>query len=109
VRKHHHQRVPIRPDPLTNGTHDLAVRPLVEVPAGSQIGRRNRADRRVDEVKPVFSDRLTGYRYYSAEQMPILNRILALKDLGLSLDQIKRTLSNPISTDLSELLSAAQC
>ncbi|MBC7870193.1 MAG: MerR family transcriptional regulator [Chitinophagaceae bacterium] len=53
----------------------------------------------IDLLKPVHSDRLTGYRYYSAEQMPLLNRILALKDLGLSLDQIQRILRDNISTD----------
>ncbi|HET9912578.1 MAG TPA: MerR family transcriptional regulator [Anaerolineales bacterium] len=50
-------------------------------------------------LKPVHTDRLTGYRYYSAEQMPRLNRILALKDLGLSLDQIQRLLNDQVSTD----------
>lgn len=50
-------------------------------------------------LKPVHTDKFTGYRYYSAEQMPRLNRILALKDLGLSLDQIRRLLSDEISTD----------
>lgn len=50
-------------------------------------------------LKPVHIDKFTGYRYYSAEQMPLLNRILALKDLGLSLDQIRRMLSDNISTD----------
>jgi DNA-binding transcriptional MerR regulator len=39
-------------------------------------------------LKPVEVDRFTGYRYYSADQLPRLNRILALKDLGLSLEQI---------------------
>lgn len=39
-------------------------------------------------LKPAWVDRFTGYRYYSADQLPRLNRILALKDLGLSLDQI---------------------
>ncbi|MGI8586683.1 MAG: MerR family transcriptional regulator [Chloroflexia bacterium] len=33
-------------------------------------------------------DRFTGYRYYTADQLPRLNRILALRDLGLSLDRI---------------------
>ena len=32
-------------------------------------------------LKPVHIDPATGYRYYSAEQLPRLNRILALKDL----------------------------
>lgn len=50
-------------------------------------------------LKPIHTDTLTGYRYYSAEQMPHLNRILALKDLGLSLDQIRRLLNDNISTD----------
>ncbi len=50
-------------------------------------------------LKPIRTDEFTGYRYYSAEQMPQLNRILALKDLGLSLDQIQRMLSDQISTD----------
>lgn len=50
-------------------------------------------------LKPMHTDKFTGYRYYSAEQMPHLNRILALKDLGLSLEQIQRLLSDHISTD----------
>lgn len=39
-------------------------------------------------LKPAQVDRYSGYRYYSVEQMERLNRILALKDLGFSLDQI---------------------
>jgi effector-binding domain-containing protein len=39
-------------------------------------------------LKPVKVDQFTGYRYYAAEQLPRLNYILALKDLGLSLDDI---------------------
>jgi DNA-binding transcriptional MerR regulator len=43
-------------------------------------------------LKPVEVDRFTGYRYYSFDQLTRLNRILALKDLGFSLDQISRLL-----------------
>src|SRR5262249_4435522 len=50
-------------------------------------------------LKPVHIDKFTDYRYYSAEQLPQLNRILALKDLGLSLDQIRRLLRDTVSTD----------
>lgn len=50
-------------------------------------------------LKPVHTDPSTGYRYYSAEQMPRLNRILALKDLGLTLEQIQRLLNDHISTE----------
>lgn len=50
-------------------------------------------------LKPVHTDPFTSYRYYTAEQMSQLNRILALKDLGLSLDQIQRILRDHVSTD----------
>lgn len=39
-------------------------------------------------LKPAHVDRFTGYRYYSATQLPRLNRILALKDLGFALEQM---------------------
>ena len=38
-------------------------------------------------LKPDKIDAHTGYRYYSISQLRRLNRILALKDLGFSLDQ----------------------
>jgi DNA-binding transcriptional MerR regulator len=38
--------------------------------------------------KPAQVDNETGYRFYSAKQLPELNRILALKELGLTLEQI---------------------
>jgi DNA-binding transcriptional MerR regulator len=41
---------------------------------------------------PESIDPETGYRYYSARQLPRLNRILVLKELGLSLEQITRLL-----------------
>ncbi len=50
-------------------------------------------------LKPVHIDRETGYRYYSAQQLPELNRILALKELGLTLDQIARLTEGHISSD----------
>ena len=49
-------------------------------------------------LKPQRIDPETGYRYYSAGQLERLNRILALKDLGLSLDQVARMLDERIST-----------
>lgn len=50
-------------------------------------------------LKPARIDETTGYRYYSAQQLPQLNRILALKDLGLSLDQIKQMLQSEVSDE----------
>ena len=49
-------------------------------------------------IKPAFVDRFTEYRYYSADQVPRLNRVLALKDLGFSLEQIKSLLDEPHSS-----------
>ena len=49
--------------------------------------------------QPKHVDKFTGYRYYSFEQLPRLNRILALKDLGLSLDSIRQILDDSISVE----------
>jgi DNA-binding transcriptional MerR regulator len=50
-------------------------------------------------LKPARIDPETGYRYYSARQLPHLNRILALKDLGLSLDQIAEMMQANVSDE----------
>lgn len=47
---------------------------------------------------PAEVDPFTGYRYYSLEQLPRMNRILALRDLGFSLDEIQTLLSENLST-----------
>ncbi|MCB0238262.1 MAG: MerR family transcriptional regulator, partial [Anaerolineae bacterium] len=43
-------------------------------------------------LRPAYVDRFSGYRYYSAGQLPDLYQILSLKDLGLSLEQIRTLL-----------------
>jgi DNA-binding transcriptional MerR regulator len=48
-------------------------------------------------LKPARIDSFTGYRYYSADQLPRLNRIIALKDIGLSLEEIARLLQDNVS------------
>lgn len=53
----------------------------------------------IDLFKPAHIDPETGYRYYSAKQLPRLNRILVLKELGLSLDQITRMLHDHVSDE----------
>lgn len=50
-------------------------------------------------LTPVQVDPFTGYRYYSTEQLPRLNRILALKDLGFSLEQIAEVLNEGLTPD----------
>ncbi|MFN8376618.1 MAG: MerR family transcriptional regulator [Anaerolineae bacterium] len=47
--------------------------------------------------EPGFIDPATGYRYYMLEQLPRLNRILALRDLGLSLEQITLLMTEDVS------------
>jgi effector-binding domain-containing protein len=44
-------------------------------------------------------DPITGYRYYSYEQLPRLNRILALKYLGLSLERIMQLMNDGLSAE----------
>ncbi len=48
---------------------------------------------------PEQTDSQTGYRSYSAAQLPRLNRILAARELGFSLEQIARLLDQNLSTE----------
>jgi DNA-binding transcriptional MerR regulator len=50
-------------------------------------------------LKPAQIDPDTGYRYYTASQLPRLNRVVALKDLGFSLEQIGQLLDADLSLD----------
>ena len=54
---------------------------------------------RVGLLKPAHIDRYSGYRYYSLDQLVRLNRILALKDLDFSLDQVSELLNTDLSSD----------
>ncbi|HKC44786.1 MAG TPA: MerR family transcriptional regulator [Burkholderiales bacterium] len=47
-------------------------------------------------MRPARIDGDSGYRYYSASQLPRLNRILVLRELGLSLEQIGRILTDEL-------------
>lgn len=50
-------------------------------------------------LKPISVDRSSGYRFYSASQLPRLNRIIAFKDLGFSLEQITQLLNEEVSPE----------
>ncbi len=69
----------------------------------SKIARvSGRLLRYYDEIgllRPQSIDPETGYRYYSARQLPRLNRILVLKELGLSLEHIARLLDEETSVE----------
>lgn len=70
-------------------------------------------------LKPDRVDAWSGYRSYSPEQLIVLNRIVALKELGLSLGQVGRILTDEVGpvelrgmlrlrrTDLENEMSAA--
>jgi DNA-binding transcriptional MerR regulator len=49
--------------------------------------------------QPAQVDRFTSYRYYTLEQLPRLNRILALRDLGFTLEQVAVLLDENVSVD----------
>jgi DNA-binding transcriptional MerR regulator len=58
-------------------------------------------------LKPAKVDPFTGYRYYSARQLMSLNRILALKEEGFSLEEIARILQEkPTHEELRGMLKA---
>jgi len=63
--------------------------------------------RHYDEIgllPPATVDPDTGYRGYTARQLTPLNRILALKELGLSLTQARRLLNGVTVEELSGML-----
>jgi DNA-binding transcriptional MerR regulator len=50
-------------------------------------------------LRPTRIDPESGYRYYSASQLPRLHRILALKDVGFPLDRVGHALDEGFSAD----------
>jgi DNA-binding transcriptional MerR regulator len=54
---------------------------------------------KLDLLKPARVDDTNGYRYYSASQLSRLNRILVLKGMGFSLEQITRLLKENLPVD----------
>ncbi|MEU5978844.1 MerR family transcriptional regulator [Streptomyces sp. NPDC047315] len=52
-------------------------------------------------LRPEHTDPVTGYRHYAAHQLAALNRIIALKDLGFTLQEVGRVLGEEL--DVAEL------
>lgn len=50
-------------------------------------------------IKPAHIDPVTNYRFYEVEQLPRIHRIMALKELGLSLEQIGLMLDEDMPTE----------
>jgi DNA-binding transcriptional MerR regulator len=76
---------------------------MIKIGLFSQISRVPvKTLRYYDEIGlliPVEVDRFTGYRYYAVSQLARLHRIMALKDLGLSLEQIGNLLEDDLTPD----------
>ncbi|WP_433538881.1 MerR family transcriptional regulator [Micromonospora sp. CA-249363] len=49
-------------------------------------------------LRPADVDPHTGYRFYRAEQLRRLNRVIALKDLGLTLEQVRAIVDEAVDT-----------
>lgn len=50
-------------------------------------------------LKPSQTDQFTSYRYYTLGQLPRLHTIMALKELGLSLEEIGQLLRDDLTTE----------
>ncbi len=60
-------------------------------------------------LKPTYTDAATGYRYYSANLLLRLNRILVFKQLGFSLSEIALLLNGDLQTArVKEMLQVKQ-
>lgn len=55
-------------------------------------------------LKPRFINNDTNYRYYEADQLITINKILALKDAGFSLMEIAALIDDAVDTRLITLL-----
>lgn len=49
-------------------------------------------------IKPAKIDKMTGYRYYTVDQVQQLNALIELKALGFSLDEIKNIMEGGITS-----------
>jgi len=60
-------------------------------------------------LKPTYTDAATGYRFYSANLLRRLNRILVFKELGFSLNEIAFLLDGDLPTaKVKEMLQVKQ-
>jgi DNA-binding transcriptional MerR regulator len=50
-------------------------------------------------LRPARTDPASGYRFYEAAQLTRLNRVIALKDLGFTLQQVRSILDEEVNVD----------
>ena len=64
---------------------------------------------RIDLLKPAHVDEATGYRFYGADQLADINRIVVLRDLGFGLTEIGEMTQEPMSSaELRAMLKLRQ-
>src|SRR5262249_49484754 len=89
--------------PRKNRAHDTWSHAMFSIGAFSRLAQLSvRVLRHYDEIgllKPAHISRSNGYRYYTAEQLAHVNRIVGLKDLGLPLEQIQALVKEKHSID----------
>jgi DNA-binding transcriptional MerR regulator/effector-binding domain-containing protein len=49
-------------------------------------------------IRPAHVDEFSGYRFYTAAQLMLLNRVIALKDLGFTLQQVQSMIDEKVDT-----------
>ncbi|GIF00791.1 MerR family transcriptional regulator [Paractinoplanes rishiriensis] len=49
-------------------------------------------------IRPAHVDPHSGYRYYTAAQLRLLNRVVALKDLGFTLHQVQAMIEDKVDS-----------
>ena len=57
-------------------------------------------------IHPKYKDPYNGYRYYAAEQLEQLDTILILREMGLSLEEIRAHMSNRTLEQSMEMLES---
>lgn len=76
---------------------------MISIGDFARLGRVSvRMLRHYDEIgllPPARIDATSGYRYYEVAQLSRLNRIIALKDLGFTLQQVQAILDHGLSID----------
>ena len=74
----------------------MEVEEMLKIGEFSKLSRVSiRMLRHYDDIgllNPVYIDNFTGYRYYSPEQLPVVGRITALRDMGFTLASIVKIL-----------------
>lgn len=86
---------------------------MIQIGAFSKIAKISvRMLRHYDQIgllKPAYIDTSSGYRSYSIDQLARLNRIIFLKDIGFSLNEVNKMIDSNISIDnMKEMLKKRQ-